>query len=173
MIAAVRAIRHALRGIGRDQDLLAHLGGERYRRRALPIAAYADPGLRAAFLMRLISAGAPRWLQVTARNRLLRSFASDISPEAQIRGSIYLPHPTGIVIGAGTILGDRAKIYQGVTIGAGKSGGYPTLESDVTIFPNAVIVGGIVVGKSAKLGANSVVNYDVPAGTTIRADENR
>lgn len=39
-----------------------------------------------------------------------------------------------------------------------------TLEEDVWIGANAVICGGVTIGKGAVIGAGSVVNRDIPAG---------
>lgn len=79
-----------------------------------------------------------------------------------------MPHPTGIVIGEGVIMGRNATVFQNVTIGSGDlgAGAYPVIEDNVTIFANAVIVGAIKIGDGAKIGAGAIVLKDVPAGRT-------
>ena len=88
-----------------------------------------------------------------------------ISEGASIEGGIHLPHPTGIVIGEKVKIGQRATIYQNVTLGSSDRGAsaYPIIGDDVTIFSNAVIVGKINVGDRAKIGAGAIVLQDVPA----------
>jgi serine O-acetyltransferase len=91
-----------------------------------------------------------------------------ISAKADIGKNLDLPHPVGIVIGDGVAIGDRVKIYQGVTLGSSSLGedSYPRLRDDVTIFANAVIIGGVEIGAGATIGAGAIVLRDVPAGAT-------
>lgn len=63
-------------------------------------------------------------------------------------------------------MGNGCRIYQYVTIGAGK-GGYPTIGKNVTIYPNCTILGKITIGDNAVIGANSFVNCDVLVGATV------
>jgi serine O-acetyltransferase len=90
---------------------------------------------------------------------------------ADIGKNCNLPHPTGIVIGAGVHIGDRVTIYQHVTIGShGKSGSaksYPFIDDDVIIYAGAVIIGNVNVGEGATIGANAVVLKDVQAGWIV------
>lgn len=88
-----------------------------------------------------------------------------ISERASIGGGFYLPHPTGIVIGEGVIIGKNSTIYQNVTLGSSnlKASSYPTLGEDVTIFANAVIVGRLSIGDRARIGAGAIVLKDVPS----------
>src|SRR6185369_16327781 len=85
----------------------------------------------------------------------------DIHPGARIGKSFFIDHGTGIVIGATTVIGDRVRIYQGVTLGAlslpaGKARlqehtkRHPTIEDDAIIYAGATILGGdTVIGKGA------------------------
>ena len=78
-----------------------------------------------------------------------------------------MPHPGGIVIGAGARIGARCTIYHQVTLGgarAGDGGGanYPRVGDGVTLFAGAKLLGGIKVGDGAVIGANAVVTRDVP-----------
>ena len=94
-------------------------------------------------------------------------FSCDIAMNTTVGDGCSFEHNAlGIVISSDAEMGDHCKIYHGVTIGAGK-GGYPTLGNNITVFPNATIVGGIRIGDNAIVGANSFVNKDVPANVVV------
>jgi len=103
----------------------------------------------------------------------------DIHPGAQIGRSFFIDHGTGVVIGETTRIGDRVRLYQGVTLGAlvvpqgmarpapGQRR-HPTLEDDVVIYANATILGGeTVVGKGAVVGGNAFITSSVAPGSKI------
>jgi serine O-acetyltransferase len=93
-----------------------------------------------------------------------------ISPRAWLGGGLVLPHPHGIMIGAGTVIGPRAWIFHNVTIGgAPGKGGRPNIGSDARIYCGALVSGPITLGDHVIVGANSVVTRDVPKGTLVRA----
>ncbi len=96
-----------------------------------------------------------------------RRFSSEIAIGAEVGGGLYIPHPFGIVIGAGRIGRDVA-FQQNVTVGARDVGanGVATIGDGAYLASGAVIVGAISVGAGARIGANSVVLTDVPAGCT-------
>jgi serine O-acetyltransferase len=99
----------------------------------------------------------------------------DIHPAATIGEAFFIDHGTGVVIGETTVIGERVRIYQGVTLGAlslptGKaralatSKRHPTIEDDVIIYANATILGGdTVIGRGAVIGGNSWITESVPA----------
>jgi len=104
----------------------------------------------------------------------------DIHPGARIGSSFFIDHGTGVVIGETTRIGDRVKIYQGVTLGALsfpknpngslKKGGkrHPTIEDDVTIYANATILGGeTVIGRGAIIGGGTWITSSVPARARV------
>jgi serine O-acetyltransferase len=104
----------------------------------------------------------------------------DIHPGATIGRSLFIDHGTGIVVGETTRIGERVRIYQGVTLGAlsvakgrraeGKRR-HPTLEDEVIIYANATILGGdTVIGRGAVIGGNCWVTRSVPAGARIAVD---
>jgi serine O-acetyltransferase len=108
-----------------------------------------------------------------------RQTGIDIHPGAEIGASFFIDHGTGVVIGETTLIGDRVRIYQGVTLGAltvpqgearpepGKRR-HPTIEDDVVIYANATILGGeTVIGKGSVIGGNAFVTTSVPAGSRV------
>lgn len=104
-------------------------------------------------------------------NNLQKKFGIYISSQADIGGDLSMPHPTGIVIGAGCKIGSGVCIYQNVTLGApsrgfNKEDRYPHIGDATTIYAGAVIVGPVMIGSHCKIGANSVVLCDVPDGAT-------
>jgi len=141
------------------------------------------PGLYAIAIYRvanrLLALGAevvPRMLTEYAHART----GIDIHPGATIGASFFIDHGTGIVIGETCRIGDRVRMYQGVTLGAlsvrHRSGAaaapgkqrHPTIEDDVTIYANATILGGnTVIGKGAVVGGNAWITFSVPPGTRV------
>jgi serine O-acetyltransferase len=96
----------------------------------------------------------------------------DIHPGATIGKNFFIDHGF-TVIGETAEIGDNVTIYQCVTLGGtnpanGKGGKrHPTLCDNVIIGSGAQIIGPIVVGERARVGANAVVTDDVPAGATM------
>jgi serine O-acetyltransferase len=94
----------------------------------------------------------------------------EIHPAAQIGKEFFIDHGAGVVVGETAVIGDRVTLYQGVTLGGtgfqrGKR--HPTLGDNVTVGSGAKLLGPIVVGDGAKVGANTVVVEDVPPGATV------
>jgi len=98
--------------------------------------------------------------------------AIDIHPGAEIGRNFFIDHGF-VVIGETAQIGDDVTIYQQVTLGGTNPtsgiGGkrHPTLEDGVIIGSGAQVLGPITVGPRARIGANSVVTRDVPAGATM------
>jgi serine O-acetyltransferase len=101
----------------------------------------------------------------------------DIHPGAKIGTDFFIDHGTGVVIGETCVIGDRVKLYHGVTLAsfsnkkgrldAGKQR-HPTLEDDVTIYPNATILGGdTVIGAGSVIGGNVWLTESVPPYTRV------
>ncbi|NKR46650.1 hypothetical protein GS506_18600 [Rhodococcus hoagii] len=97
-------------------------------------------------------------------------FSSDVSAGAQFAGALRVPHPLGITIGSGAVIGRDLTIFQNVTIGSSRTGKYPKIGSGVTIYPGAVIAGPVRVGDGAVIGANVFVRKDIPVGGTTSAE---
>lgn len=106
----------------------------------------------------------------------------DINPGARIGQGFFIDHGTGVVIGETTIIGDRVKIYQGVTLGARSFAlddrgfpikhikRHPTVEHDVVIYANAIILGGdTVIGAGSTIGGGVFLMDSVPPGSFVAA----
>ncbi len=143
----------------------------------------AYPGLRAVFTYRL--AHALFELRVPLIPRIMTEFAHletgvDIHPGARIGSSFFIDHGTGTVIGETTDIGDRVKLYQGVTLGAVSfpknergelirgTKRHPTVMDDVVIYAGATILGGeTVIGKGCVIGGSVWLTASVPPGTRV------
>lgn len=133
----------------------------------------AWPGVQALLAHRLASWLFASGLRLPARliatvSRALTGI--EIHPAAEIGPGLFIDHGMGVVIGETAKLGADITIYQGVTLGGtgfatGKR--HPTVEDGVTIGSGAKLLGPIVVGRGAKIGANTVVIKDVPPNATV------
>lgn len=109
----------------------------------------------------------------------------DIHPGAQIGGSFFIDHGTGVVIGETAVIGARVRLYQAVTLGAKRfptdaDGNlqkglprHPVVEDDVVIYAGATVLGLITIGKGAIIGGNVWLTHDVPPGGRIAQAESR
>ena len=89
----------------------------------------------------------------------------EIHPAAEVGYNFFIDHGHGVVIGETSKIGNNVLIYHGVTLGGNslnKGKRHPTIEDDVIIGAGAKILGPIVIGKGARVGANAVVTKDVP-----------
>jgi serine O-acetyltransferase len=103
----------------------------------------------------------------------------DIHPGARIGDYFFIDHGTGVVIGETCVIGDRVRIYQGVTLGAksfpldihGKPvkgiDRHPVVGDDVIIYSGATILGNIKIGRGSVIGGNVWITRDVPEGSII------
>ncbi|MBA4393306.1 MAG: serine acetyltransferase [Desulfobacca sp.] len=103
----------------------------------------------------------------------------DIHPGARIGEFFFIDHGTGVVIGETTVIGDRVRIYQGVTLGAlslpSNAGDlyrhkkrHPTIENDVIIYANATILGGeTIIGARTTIGGNVWITESVTPDTKV------
>lgn len=85
----------------------------------------------------------------------------------RIAGGLLLPHPNGVVLHPDVEVGPNCILFQQVTLGTGPKPGLPRLGGHVDVGPGAKILGGVVVGDHAVIGANAVVLRDVPAGAVV------
>lgn len=105
---------------------------------------------------------------------------ADIHPGAQIGGSFFIDHATGIVVGETSHLGASVKLYQGVTLGAlshpkddrGRvirgTKRHPSVEDGATLYANATVLGGqTVVGEGSVVGGSVFLTKSVPKGAKV------
>lgn len=93
----------------------------------------------------------------------------EIHPGAVIGERFFIDHGMGVVIGETAEIGDDVTLYHGVTLGGtswSKGKRHPTLENNVVIGAGAKILGPLTISENARVGSNSVVVKDVPAGRT-------
>lgn len=140
------------------------------------------PGIHAIFHHRvahlLVSLGVPLLPRIISELAHSRT-GIDIHPGASIGGAFTIDHGTGVVVGATTIIGDRVKIYQGVTLGARSftlddNGNpvkgiarHPVVGDDVIIYSNTTVLGRVRIGDGAVIGGNLWITFDVGAGEKI------
>ena len=141
---------------------------------------FSYPGLFAILVYRV--AHELYQMKVPILPRMMSEYAHshtgiDIHPGAQIGDYFFIDHGTGIVVGETTVIGDRVKLYQGVTLGAlsprdghhsrpGKR--HPTVEDDVTIYSGASILGGeTVIGRGSVVGGNAFLTGSVQEDTRV------
>jgi len=99
----------------------------------------------------------------------------DIHPGAKIGSPFFIDHGTGIVIGETTEIGKNVKIYQGVTLGAlsvdkslSQTKRHPTINDDVIIYSQAVILGGnTVIGEKSIIGGNAWITQSIPSNSIV------
>lgn len=103
----------------------------------------------------------------------------EIHPGAQIGGSFFIDHGTGVVIGETAIIGQNVRLYQAVTLGAKRfpvdeNGAlvkgnlrHPIVEDDVVIYAGATILGRITIGRGSTIGGNVWLTRSVPPGSNI------
>jgi serine O-acetyltransferase len=94
----------------------------------------------------------------------------EIHPGASLGRRVFIDHGMGIVVGETAVVGDECILYKGVVLGGTtleKGKRHPTLGRNVVVGSNACLLGNILVGDHVRVGSNSVVIRDVPAGSTV------
>jgi len=140
------------------------------------------PGLFAITVQRI--AHELHQLKVPRLPRMMTEYAHsftgiDIHPGARIGKNFFIDHGTGVVVGETTEIGNRVRIYQGVTLGAlsmpkaavesfRDKKRHPTIEDDVIIYSNTTILGGdTVIGARTTIGGNVWITESVPPDTKV------
>ena len=146
----------------------------------------AYPSIRALAIFRI--AHELHALGVPLLPRIMTEYAHDrtgidIHPGATIGRRFFIDHGTGVVIGETAEIGERVRLYQGVTIGAASVRDsddlrgrkrHPTVEDDVTIYAGANILGGAtVIGRGSVIGGNVWITESVPPGSRVMAEPPR
>ena len=101
----------------------------------------------------------------------------EIHPKAKIGKNLFVDHGMGVVIGETSEIGDNVTIYHSVTLGGISPSidsneqrnmkRHPTLKNNVVVGSGAQVLGPIIVGENAKIGANAVVTKDVPENSVM------
>ncbi|MQX36198.1 serine O-acetyltransferase [Roseospira navarrensis] len=131
------------------------------------------PGLHAVMFHRLSH---PLWRRgLRFLPRLISHIAKmltgvEIHPGATLGRRLFIDHATGVVIGETAEVGDDVTLYHGVTLGGtslhnGKR--HPTLRDGVIVGSGGQVLGPVIIGAEARVGANAVVLSDVPSGATV------
>ena len=133
------------------------------------------PGVKAVFFHRIANFFAVAKFHLVARiisqfSRFLTGI--EIHPNAKIGKNLFIDHGMGVVIGETSDIGDNVTIYHMATLGGISPSinsddqrnikRHPTLKENVVVGSGAQILGPVVVGKNAKIGANAVVTNNVP-----------
>ena len=99
----------------------------------------------------------------------------DIHPGATIGEAFFIDHGTGIVIGETANIGNRVKVYQGVTLGAlsveknlQNKKRHPTIEDGVVIYAHATILGGeTIIGRESIIGGNVWITKSIAPHSVV------
>ncbi len=179
----VRAFAQQLPALRRllDSDVAAAYQGDPAAR-SVDEVLLCYPGILAVIHHRLAHAlyrlGAPLVARILAEIAH-SSTGIDIHPGAQIGAGFFIDHGTGVVIGETTVIGQRVRLYQAVTLGAKRftqdeSGAlekgaarHPILEDEVVVYAGATILGRITIGRGSSIGGNVWLTKSVPPGSHV------
>ena len=145
-------------------------------------AIFCYPGVLAVTNYRL--AHELQALEVPLIPRMITEYAHsvtgiDIHPGATIGEGFFIDHGSGVVIGETCIIGDRVRLYQGVTLGAksfplDEDGNpikgidrHPVVEDDVVIYSEATILGRVTIGRGSVIGGNVWLTRDVAPDSVV------
>ena len=138
------------------------------------------PGVKAVFFHKIANFFSLAKFDLVARmisqfSRFLTGI--EIHPKAKIGKNLFIDHGMGVVIGETSEIGDNVTIYHGVTLGGispsinsdnqRNTKRHPTLMDNVVVGSGAQILGPVVIGSNAKIGANAVVTKDVQENSVM------
>ena len=138
------------------------------------------PGIKAVFFHKIANFFSIAKMDLVARiisqfSRFLTGI--EIHPNAKIGKNLFIDHGMGVVIGETSEIGDNVTIYHMVTLGGISPSinsdkqrhvkRHPTLMNNVVVGSGAQVLGPVVIGKNAKIGANAVVTKDVPENAVM------
>jgi len=132
------------------------------------------PGVKAVFFHQIAHFFCLAKFDLIARiiSQTSRFFTGiEIHPKAKIGKNLFIDHGMGVVIGETSEIGDNVTIYHMATLGGispsvdsnsqRETKRHPTLKDNVVVGSGAQILGPVIIGKNAKIGANAVVIKDV------------
>ena len=138
------------------------------------------PGVKAVFFHGIANFFSIAKFDLVARmiSQLSRFLTGiEIHPKAKIGKNLFIDHGMGVVIGETSEIGDNVTIYHMVTLGGISPSvnsddqrnikRHPTLMDNVVVGSGAQILGPVVVGKNAKIGANAVITKDVQENSVM------
>ena len=138
------------------------------------------PGIKALFFHKIANFFCIAKFNLLAKmiSQLSRFFTGiEIHPKAKIGKNFFIDHGMGVVIGETSEIGDNVTIYHAVTLGGISPSinsdeqryvkRHPTLKNNAVIGSGAQVLGPVIVGENAKIGANAVVTKDVPANAVM------
>ena len=138
------------------------------------------PGVKAVFFHKIANFFSLAKFDLVARmisqfSRFLTGI--EIHPKAKIGKNLFIDHGKGVVIGETSEIGDNVTIYHAVTLGGispsinsdnqRNTKRHPTLMDNVVVGSGAQILGPVVIGSNAKIGANAVVTKDVQENSVM------
>ena len=138
------------------------------------------PGVKAIFFHKIANFFAIAKFDLIARiisqfSRFLTGI--EIHPKAKIGKNLFIDHGMGVVIGETSVIGDNVTIYHMVTLGGispsintdsqRNTKRHPTLMDNVVVGSGAQILGPVIIGRNAKVGANAVVTKNVPENAVM------
>ncbi len=138
------------------------------------------PGVKAVFFHQIAHFFSVAKFHLVARmiSQLSRFLTGiEIHPKAKIGKNLFIDHGMGVVVGETSEIGDNVTIYHMVTLGGISPSidsdnqrnvkRHPTLKDNVVVGSGAQVLGPIIVGKNAKIGANAVVTKNVPENAVM------
>lgn len=164
-----------------DSDVLAAFRGDPAARNVDEVL-LCYPGIQAMLYHRvahrLYALGVPLLARIVAELAHGQT-GIDIHPGARIGAGFFIDHGTGVVIGETSVIGERVRVYQAVTLGAksfptdaegnlhkGRAR-HPVVEDDVVIYAGATVLGRITIGRGATIGGNVWLTSDVAPGQHV------
>ena len=138
------------------------------------------PGVKAVFFYKIANFFSLAKFHLVAKiiSQIARFLTGiEIHPAAKIGKNLFIDHGMGVVIGETSEIGDNVTIYHMVTLGGispsinsddqRNTKRHPTLMDNVVVGSGAQILGPVVIGKNAKIGANAVVTKDVDENSVM------
>ena len=138
------------------------------------------PGVKAVFFHRIANFFHLAKFHLVARiiSQLSRFLTGiEIHPGAKIGRNLFIDHGMGVVIGETSEIGNNVTIYHMATLGGiapsinsndqRQVKRHPTLSDCVVVGSGAQILGPVMIGANAKVGANAVVTKDVPENAVM------
>lgn len=168
-----------LRLIFSDYRFLYRYNQESIRRSALLLAPrlLLSPSLQFAITVRLCQRG-PAWLaRIIAYFQVIvfssEAFAFHQGPGIKLGAAVAFPHPYGVMIGPGSVIGSRVSIYHHTMIGTdrrwfkGEELRPPVIGDDVVVGGASRVLGPYNVGEGAIIGLNVFVREHLPPMSTL------